>query len=647
MISALLLSVVCLTLGLPASSAIAAAMAADGSTAVLPATERPACTTWVKNHCDTLWSLENRGNYLGVKRGQDPNQEEWRKLYFYRVTLEAEPKLPEEFRKLLSERDYFKRLRGWFERREKKKFSATELFRETQEIVNIRLLWDEAKEEWAFREMERRAPGYTLNVDPPMAQDRLSKLLREDQMLAIDDALWRGRAEFTDVKALFEQIRSAAIVAVGRMNAFQPSRRAQWIRRLRETELGLPSEYYRITGKRACAEDLSNAFNFIYENKVFICGGLLGTEELALTLAHELAHTITNFIDGGYRILEEPVFRELLSLTIARCERDPVLTAPSPGWPALREKLLRIRMPGDEKYTSTERSALECFRIRPAKPLNRARLSEGVRTSVSDQIDELVSGTEFSNRVNPVTRSKYGTASPNLDYLKGCEPYLKTSPPRMVLGPEVALEVFLEEFLQKRADANGIAAKGSGKSASDLSPRTKAVADPAVFKATLDEVPELYDRIREYAVLAGGAYSGDAIAFSQGFGEDIGENLADAFGIQFLREYYAKLPVTERRVQFLRTISFACDQNPGNDETSQIAHLENEISSDVHGLGFKRLESFVTPALADLVQCERDPKVPSCESRFYATASPPSAAKPIPKPPSHTRKARARMRSEQ
>jgi hypothetical protein len=559
--------------------------------------KKPSCTAWLQNHCDSLWSLENRGNYLGVKLGLDPNQFSWTTVNYMKVLAESEKKLPPAFSQILIRKQFFKKLRKWLERREKRIDSAEEQFLVNQELSPIRDLWDKAREEIVFQRTEVEMPGYYLKEDPSLAETNRSSQIVEKTRIELYEAIWKDRPEFEEMKKLFEEVRSAALKVIAELPSIEPETRKLWSDRVKTIQLGLPSDHYRLTGKRACAEDDSNALNSLVEHKIFVCGGLFGTEDMAFTLAHELAHAVTFLIDGGVSVKDFPLFKKILKKTVDRCHRKESLGERDPEWPKTREELMNLSLPEPPKHSKKEAQMLSCFQQRKPRKPDASKLDHAVENAITDIIDDLATRREFSRRVNPKARSVYGTETQNPEYLKGCDEYIETNPPDSIRSSAVILHLFLEEFLDQK--------------------NRKPGAESEVLKRSIAVLTKITAKIKKFLVLSGGMYSSDSIAYSLGIGEDIGENLADALGTQFLRSYLEKFPLTERRTKFLQTISYFCDKHYSEGEHSEVARIERDFSSESHALRFTRLKTVITPKMAELLQCERETSVKSCESSLY------------------------------
>ena len=79
-----------------------------------------------RNFCNQLWSKENQGNYsftvenekFTIQHGKDEFELKLSNIELYKRIIAIEEKLPVHFQKLLTKKNYFKKLSAWLEKYE-------------------------------------------------------------------------------------------------------------------------------------------------------------------------------------------------------------------------------------------------------------------------------------------------------------------------------------------------------------------------------------------------------------------------------------------------------------------------------------------------------------------------------------------------
>lgn len=388
-----------------------------------------------------------------------------------------------------------------------------------------------------------------------------------------EDANWRKATEgFNDLKtsflSLFEKLDIPEDV------------RAEWKGKIQSLELVLPGSLPEISDEE-CTTTTINAYYYKYLNILTVCAGDFNSEDIVLTLAHEMSHAL-----GLDRALYVYLQKSALGTSLIQLRNKTC----SPGeefscseWAKLKDEIQQ-NIPELQNYKVALDQFNKCLKRNPnTKSLSEEDLNRISATISKNRMASFASSNLFLRLIKKKLPMKNGKMQSNPNYMNPCSYYLwsKNEEP---INDEIYSLIFFAAEYKCSTGSEEVRLKNS----IDVSQAFTAAITKAVLKAE-------------------GEFSDRNDLVSEGFSSPPFERFADVVGTYAVAEYLKKFgTLWERRTKYLASSSWLCEEPSLESKYPEESKVVQQFSMDSHSQGEDRKKEILSQPIRDALSCEKD-----------------------------------------
>ncbi|HMN67251.1 MAG TPA: hypothetical protein PKC28_01810 [Bdellovibrionales bacterium] len=558
--------------------------------------ERPECLGMIQDFCQALFSPVNQGTmhfHMGeskyaVRMGETENDFKERDYEFLSAKLRAWPRLPTEFRQVLSENDFRVKLGRHLARAARGKMSLRQRVQNMRDEEEINSIWNLAIREVVLTKMEAGFPNYARIKEDFMPAEIRYESLRQRRMLLskIAKALWTDHPNWREVERKFERVKSVYKDVIRDRKELPQDVRADWLQRIDSVDLIIPGADPE-EDMENCARNETNAYYMREKNYITVCAGDFNTEEIEQTLAHELGHAL----DFG-RTLH--LFQESSPLGEALAE--------------LQERSCSKQNFSCEKWADTKARFLndlgQSHLFKPQLPeFNRCLQEKNIKEEMPEDyvvrratedlnavLGQLARRNVFLRIISPDIPLPDGKVHKNPMYLNPCGYYLWDTQAQP-LDDDVSLLLFFTAEYRCSGEPD----------------RT------AKFRRAIEMAKALQlERIKTNLRLQG-KFSADKGLDRDGYASSPVERFADSLGqLVFARLLNEEPDVRKRRARYLANNAWMCREPSIQNLFPGEATFQRTLYVEAHSEFSSRQKELLTADIRKSLQCKRDFSVKQC-----------------------------------
>lgn len=559
------------------------------------------CKSILDSYCRELFAPTALGNLIvdprqpiQILQGETANQ---LPQVFYRYSLakiKNQRKFPPDFLRFLNKYSYFQTLEEFINRRPLQKMNLEERLEMENTRHRLGAIWQSAMDQTVVSRMAAKFKGYhqisakLMPIEYEVEQRRIRRRLISEfsRILWREDANWRRVADgFNDLKAsfmqLFDELDIPADVA------------GDWREKISSVELVLPGSLPEIADEE-CSTTTMNAYYYKYLNIVTVCAGDFNSEDVILTLAHEMSHALGIDRDLYLHLQSSALGQSLHRLRQNVCE--PKAEISCENWAQLKEK---IASKTDEirDFEVPLRSFNQCLRkstdMKAPTEADYARVAEKI---ARNRMARFASSGLFLRLIKRELPLRNGKLQTNPNYMNPCSYYLWSKNEEPLDNEIYSLIFFAAEYRCQSGD------------------------EGVRLKNAIDVSQKMTGEITKAVLQAEGEFSDSAELVAENFASPPHERFADVVGTYAVAEYLQKFgSLAERRSKYLASSSWLC-QEPSLEsrypEESKIVQLFN---LDSHSRGDERQMEYLSKPMREALRCEKDFTFNECELPFKKT----------------------------
>ena len=559
------------------------------------------CKSILDSYCRELFAPSALGNLLVDRRqpiqilqGETANQ---LSQVFYRYSLakiKNQKQFPPDFLRFLNKYSYFQTLEEFIHRRPMQKMSLDERLEIENMKYHLSGIWQSAMDQTVVSRMAAKFKGYhqissrLMPIEYEVEQRRIRrKLISEfSKILWRNDANWKRVTEgFNDLKASFMELFDSIDV---------PDEVAQdWRSKIATLELVLPGSLPEIADEE-CSTTTMNAYYYKYLNIVTVCAGDFNSEDVILTLAHEMSHALGIDRDLYLHLQSSQLGLALHGLRQNVCAPETEISCED--WSRLKEQI-SAKTEEIRDFEVPLRSFNQCLRkSADMKTPTEADLARIAAKISKNRTARFASSGIFLRLIKKQLPLPNGKLQKNPNYLNPCSYYLWSKNEEPLDNEIYSLIFFAAEYRCQGGD------------------------EGARLKNAIDVSQKLTTEVTKAVLQAEGEFSDRSELISENFASPPHERFADVVGTYAVAEYLKKFgTLTERRSKYLASSSWLC-QEPSLEsrypEESKIVQLFN---LDSHSRGDERQMEYLSKPMREALRCEKDFTFNECELPFKKT----------------------------
>lgn len=564
------------------------------------------CKSMLDDYCGRLYSPEASGNLLidrrrpiQILRGETANQLRQVYVKYAQAKIRNRGKLPPDLQERLTQAGYFEKLASFIHRTPISKMTLNERLETERLEGELSFIWDSAIDQTIVLRMSRKHPGYhqiperTMPIEYTIEEKRTRRILISE----ISRALWHEDANWKKVEDDFRLLKLSFIELFDHLD-ISDALRNSWRKKIESIDLVLPGSSPAIADEECSATNV-NAYYYKYLNLITVCAGDFNSEDIVLTLAHEMSHALGVDRDLVTFLSSSALNRKMAKLRGDICESHGQLRCED--WEKFKTNLDQDLLEVSQ-FTPELPDFNRCLKKTPARKAMTTVDAERIAASVAtNRISNLASSNVFLRIIEKQVPMRSGRLQNNPNYMNPCAYYPWSSQKETPDDELFTLLFFTAEYQCGQGSKN------------------------ERMKNAIEAAKSLSAKVVSAVVAREGEFSGRPEIVAEGFGSPPFERFADVVGAHAVAQYLHRFhEVTERRTKFLASSTWLCGEPSVETHFPELSKVEQEYSMEPHSQRDIRKMEVLTQPVREALQCQMDFKFDECRLPFRAPASTPS-----------------------
>lgn len=566
------------------------------------------CQQMMDEYCSFLYSPDALGNLrIGkatdnykVLQGETDNDFSQVYYRYAKAKIAFKDKLPPDLLKALNRSDYFANLKTLLARKPRRSMTLDERLDSERLEESLGAAWSAALDEAVLVRLSRKFPGVHQLSErqlPPEYEIEHRKI-RRVLIAEISKAIWQDDSNWRTVVHTFERLREIYLSLIENLDV-TPSLKKDWTERIQSVKLVLPGSAPEISDDE-CATTTINAYYYRYLNVITVCAGDFNSEDIVLTLAHEMAHAL----DISRSFYLQKVNSELgvaqKEIRDQVCNADESRVFSCKDWSDFKEKF-DARL----KIMSASRPEAPAFnRCLKRKPDTKTPIEEDVvrlaHSFTLNRYSNLANNGYFLRIIKRRMPLRNGRLNENPYYLDPCKYYLWSKGEETPEEELSSLVYFTAEYRCSDAD------------------------DDDRFRKAIEVSRDLSERMVRAVIRLEGEFSSWEFLEHEGFASSPVERFADVLGSHATAEFLKSLPhLNDRRARFLSSTAWQCSEPSLTSRFPEESRIESEYIFSHHTEGLERRREILPEELREVLDCEKDFEFNECRLPFKSATGAP------------------------
>lgn len=553
------------------------------------------CKSMMDNYCSHLYSPDAGGNLIiddqmpiQILEGETKNQLPHVFVRYSLAKIRNQNKLPHDFREKLNEYDYFERLNEYIHRPPITKMTLAERSQTEHLSYELDSIWQSSIDETIIARMNRKFPGFYNIPDRsmPIEYDVERKRVRRRLISEISKILWREDSNWIKVENTFAALKISFAHLISSLD-LPSDLKVEWKRKISTVKLVPPGSLPEISDEE-CSTTTQNAYYYSYLNIITVCAGDFNSEDVLLTLAHEMAHALDIDRDRYVFLQHSEVGARLRNLRSDICESKKPIDCET--WRATKEwlpsglaALGTYRPPLPEFNKCLKRSATRTV----ATQSDFTRIAE---TAVRNQISNLASNDVFLRLIESKIPMRNGILEKNPNYMNPCEYYLWSKEEEPIEDELYTLIYFTAEYECSTGEQDDR------------------------LKNSIESARKVSSEILRTVMELEGEFSSRTELVSEGLSSSPSERFADVVGSYVVSDYLKNYSALwERRGKYLATASWLCTEPSLAASYPEQAKVERQFDLESHGSEEARKMDIFSEPIRQTLMCQKDFSFDECK----------------------------------
>jgi len=563
------------------------------------------CKDMVDDYCSHLYSPEVSGNLLiprasrpiQILRGETANQLPQVFVKYSLAKIRNRYKLPTDLQERLNQLSYFEKLVTLIRRTPIGKMSLSDRLYTERLESELDFIWDSAINQTVVIRMSRKFPGYhqiserTMPIEYGLEKRRDRRILISE----ISRILWNEDANWKRVEDEFRQLKLTFLTLFDRLEISDEVRK-NWRKKILTVELVLPGSFPEIADEE-CSTTNVNAYYYKNLNLITVCAGDFNSEDIVLTLAHEMSHALGADGDLLTYLSSSNLSQKMVRLRDTVCETSEQ-----------HRKKFNCQDWADFKQ-SLNSDLMEIGAFKPQLPEFNRCLKKGVTTQnlskteaarvgnsiATARLSDLASANVFLRIIEKRVPMRSGRLQNNPNFMNPCGYYLWSSKKESLDDELYTLVFFTAEYQCSEGTKN------------------------ERLKGAIEIAKTLSSQVLTSVIEREGEFSSRPELVSEGFSSPPFERFADVMGAYAVSQYLQKFQdLTERRSKYLASATWLCGEPSLETHFPEESKIEQSYNLEPHAQRENRKLEMFTEPLRQTLQCHQDFEFNECSLPFRA-----------------------------
>ena len=568
----------------------------------ISSTANEGCLDLMNSYCTTLYSPDSSGNLIinrtltpiHILQGETYNQLSQIYVQYAVAKMKNRQHFPNEFRQALQQYTYFTKLEEFLNRKPVTMMTLDE--RRNTEFAEMELsaIWQSSLDQAVMTRMSGKYPTFHRISTKlmPIEYDIEAKRVRRKLISDISKAVWHNDSNWKKVVTGFNDLKTSFLTLFHQLDVPEKTR-AEWIAKINAVELVLPGSLPEISDEE-CSTTNVNAYYYSHLNLITVCAGDFNSEDIILTLAHEMSHALD--VDRAlYLNYRNSDLGKKLTLF-----RSQVCSAPAAyscvDWSKFKDEF----MGGDLKLGKFEPDLPEFQRcLKKNKTTKTLYSGDAERLAVrmsKDRISNMAASDLFLRLIKDKIPLKNGRMQKNPNFMNPCGYYLWSKDQESIEDDIYTLLFFTYEYKCAQSEM------------------------PEKLKNSIEISRTLTAKLLTQTLMTQGEFSSSSEMVMEGFSSPPHERFADVVGTYAVAEYLRKMSnIWDRRSAYLASSSWLCKEPSLESVYPSESKIEKLFSIAAHTEGDERKKEIMSAPIRSALRCEKDFEFNECALPFKRT----------------------------
>lgn len=565
------------------------------------------CKNMVDDYCSHLYSPEVNGNLIigrrqsdglppanrpiQILRGETSNQLPQVFVKYSLAKIRNRYRLPTDLQERLNQLSYFEKLETLIRRAPIGKMSLSDRLYTERLEAELDFIWETAVDQTVVIRMSRKFPGYHQIPERAMPIEYSLEKRRSRRILIseVSRILWHEDSNWKKVEDEFRLLKLSFLALFDRLDISEDVR-SNWRKKIQTVELVLPGSSPEISDEE-CSATNANAYYYRNLNLITVCAGDFNSEDIVLTLAHEMSHALGVDRDLLQFLSSSPLSQKMVRLRDNVCERREQLSCED--WADFKKSF--AESVGElNAYKPQLPQFNRCLKKGPTQKSIAGEDADRIGNSIATaRTSNLASSNVFLRIIEKKVPIRSGRLQSNPNFMNPCGYYLWSSK-KESLDDELYELVFFTAEYQCGEGPKNLRLKNAIETAKNLS--SKLLSAVIAREGEFSSRPELV---------------------SEGYSSPPFERFADVMGAYAVSQYLQRFQdLAERRSKYLASATWLCGEPSLETHFPEESKVEQSFSLEPHAQRDNRKLEIFTEPLRQTLQCHQDFKFDECQLPF-------------------------------
>jgi hypothetical protein len=556
------------------------------------------CKSMLDSYCEKLYSPEALGN-LYIKRkkpililqGETPNQLSQVFLKYSLAKIRNQKRLPADFLGTLNKYSYFQKLNEFISRPPIPRMELEERLSTENQNYELGSIWQSSIEQTILSRLSAKYKGFHQLPDRlvPVEYDIEQRRIRRKLISEISKSVWRDDANWRKVVDGFNELKLSYISLFNKLD-LPKEIIDDWKNKIQTVELVQPGSLPEISDEE-CSTTQINAFYYKHLNIITVCAGDFNSEDIVLTLAHEMGHALDLSRDVYKKLRTSNLGLDLMNLREKTCDKREEFSCSQ--WDnfknGISSRLEEIRNYKPQLY-DFQKCLKKNMNSKTIQPADFERISNKISNA---RTAYLASQNLFLRLIKEKLPMRNGKFQKNPNFMNPCGYYLWSKNEEPIDDEIYSLIFFMSEY------------------------RCSSGSETERLNKSIEVSKMLTAKIVEATLHAEGEFSDRSELTSEGLSSPPYERFADVLGTYAVAEYLKPINSNwEQRTKFLASSSWVCEEPSLESKFPEESKIERLFTIESHTQGEERKMELLSEPIRNILSCEKDFEFNECKLPF-------------------------------
>ena len=549
------------------------------------------CLGLMNQYCDSLYAPGAEGNLVIQQRKGTPiyilqgKTANGLNQVFYELAkskIRNRDYFPPDFFAVLKAHRYFQKLEDFLERKPFASMNLTDRVESTELENDVDYLWSLAIKDTLIMRISKKFPAYPTyseDVVPPEIT-HYERGERRILLSEISHAIWKDHPNWTKVTSSFEKLRAHFVTTIAGLS-IPESVKNEWTKRIQTLALVLPGSMPEIADQD-CTSTTINAYYYTNLNVITVCAGDFNSEDILLTLAHEMSHSLD--IDRSLHLFfQGSAFSKNLGEVNALLCQAPQAQFSCDAWKHFKDKVSDT-LPELGEFKPDLPKLDQCLKRETTRELDPTSIERFAKLAIKERIRSLADEEAFLRITQEKLPLRNRKKAINPSHLNPCH------------------------YLQAKWETESLDSDLSFLTAFTAEYQCSSEKDPSErLKKSIIYTQSLFTDVMKNIITSEGEFSDRRALVDENYSSSPVERFADLLGSYVVADTIKTDPsIWDRRTRFFASNSWQCSGPSLSTAFPKETLIMRQYLQDSHTDGDERKKELLSAPIRNVLSCDQD-----------------------------------------